>query len=273
MPASPGRRTPFDAVAECYDEIFTASKIGKAQRGAVWDELKKAFHPGDRVLELGCGTGVDACFLAERGVIVVACDASSKMIAVAERRVRESATPAARNFVNVRSLAIEDIATLRPDTPFDGAFSNFGALNCVGDLRQVARDLATMLRPRATLLLCLMGPCCLWEIVWYLVQGKPRKAFRRLRRDGVEGRLAEGATVHVRYWWVHEVTRIFAPEFRLRSFRGIGVSVSPSYVAPWMDRVPALFDLAARADSFLGRCPGIRGFGDHILLRFEREAT
>ncbi len=77
---------PFDALAERYDDTFTMSKIGQAQRASVWKELERAFHLGDRVLEVGCGTGVDACFLAQRGVTVFACDASSQMIAVAQRR-------------------------------------------------------------------------------------------------------------------------------------------------------------------------------------------
>jgi hypothetical protein len=45
---------PFDAVAARYDETFTTSKIGSAQRASVWKELEKAFRPGDSVLEIGC---------------------------------------------------------------------------------------------------------------------------------------------------------------------------------------------------------------------------
>src|SRR5579863_2457607 len=82
---------PFDAIAERYDETFTDSKIGQAQRASVWKELAKTFHPGDRVLELGCGTGVDVWFLAQRGVTVVACDASPQMIAIAQRRTQKPA--------------------------------------------------------------------------------------------------------------------------------------------------------------------------------------
>jgi ubiquinone/menaquinone biosynthesis C-methylase UbiE len=76
-------RSPFDAVADSYDQGFTFSKIGQAQRAAVWKELSRAFRSGDRVLEIGCGTGIDACFLAERGVSVVACDSSAAMIRIA----------------------------------------------------------------------------------------------------------------------------------------------------------------------------------------------
>jgi SAM-dependent methyltransferase len=259
---------PFDAIAERYDETFTTSRIGKAQRSSVWKELEKIFRAGDRVLEIGCGTGVDACFLAERGVSVVACDSSPRMIAVASHRLKESEK---NSLVRPHLLAAENISSLHNGESFDGAFSNFGALNCVEDLEQFGRDLAILLNPGATALLCWMGPCCLWEIVWYLAQGKPGKAVRRFRRGGVTARLAEGATVRVNYPSVRLLARTFAPRFRLVSFKGIGLSVPPSYLEAWVNRFPRLFDLSIRADSLLGACPGIRGFADHILLEFRRE--
>jgi SAM-dependent methyltransferase len=260
---------PFDAVSQRYDETFTLSKIGQAQRASVWKELEKTFHPGDRVLELGCGTGVDACFLAQRGVTVFACDASAEMIEVARRRTEEMRNMAAP--VRLHHLRAEEVGSLREQRRFEGAFSNFGALNCVDNLRPLAIDLAKLLRPGASALLCLMGPCCAWEIAWYLAAGKPSKAFRRLRRAGVTATLAGEAAVHVQYPGVRSFARMFSPEFRLRSVKGIGVSVPPSYVERWATGFPSVFDFCLLADSVLGRCPGIRVLADHILLRFERE--
>jgi len=259
---------PFDAVAERYDETFTASKVGRAQRASVWKELERAFLPGHRVLEIGCGTGVDACFLAEHGVRVVACDSSPQMIAVATRRV---AADEKLRLVHPHLLAAEDIASLQISGSFDGAFSNFGALNCVEDLGQFARDLAMLLKPGATALLCWMGRYCLWEVAWYLAQGKPGKAFRRFHRKGVTARLAEGAAIRVCYPSVQMLVRIFAPAFSLVSIKGIGVSVPPSYLESGANRFPGLFGLSVRADSILGRCPGLRVLADHILLEFRRE--
>src|ERR1700678_1635065 len=131
---SPLYKAPFDAVADDYDELFTASRIGQAQRASVWTELKKVFRSGDRVLEIGCGTGVDACFLGSCGVRVVACDSSRRMVAVATRRVRETGNS---EFVQAQLLGAEEISELRGECTFDGAFSNFGALNCVKDLRRL----------------------------------------------------------------------------------------------------------------------------------------
>src|SRR5277367_3431208 len=104
----------FDAVASSYDEIFTISKIGQAQRSSVWKELGKTFRPGERVLELGCGTGADACFLAERGVKICALDASPEMISVARRKTLELRNKnVGAVAVNLHLLRVEELGSLR----------------------------------------------------------------------------------------------------------------------------------------------------------------
>jgi SAM-dependent methyltransferase len=258
---------PFDAVAARYDETFTSSSIGRAQRGPVWSELAKTFHVGDRIVEIGCGTGVDACFLAERGIEVLACDPSSKMIDATARRVMQSGLQA---LVRTRVLRAEDLSTLHPEELFDGAFSNFGALNCVHDLGHLARDLAERVKPGATLLLCWMGPYCLWEIVWYLGQGNKDKAFRRFRQSGVRAKIADHAFVHVHYPSARFLARTFAPEFRLKSVKGVGIAVPPSYLKLWAQRHPHLLQLCEWTDSLIARWPGVRVLGDHVLVRLQR---
>jgi ubiquinone/menaquinone biosynthesis C-methylase UbiE len=272
MPATRSQvySAPFDAVAARYDETFTSSIIGRAQRAAVWKELRKAFHPGDRVLEIGCGTGVDACYLAERGVEVLACDPSSQMIEVAARRARQSGVQA---LVHTRSLRAEDISTLSAPKSFDGAFSNFGALNCVTDLRSVAEGLAKLIKPGGTALLCWMGSCCLWEMLFYLGQGDISKAFRRFHRDGVNARIAENASLRIQYPSVRTLARSFGADFCLKSVRGIGVAVPPSYLESWARRNHRAMKLCERFDSWFGDWPGLRLSGDHVLVKLERRHT
>jgi len=258
---------PFDAVAEEYDRKFTESQIGRAQRASVWKELAKTFRSGDRILEIGCGTGVDACFLANRGVRVFACDKSRAMIEVANRRI----TQADKNsFVHLQSLAAEDLACLRVEPRFDGAFSNFGALNCVEDLRGVAINLVRLLRPGATATLCLMGRHCAWEVAWYLAHGNPQKAFRRIDRGKIIARLASEATVRVHYPSVNSVIRLFSPEFHLKAWKGIGITIPPSYLESIVNRYAGCVRWMMRADSLLENIPIARGLADHVLLIFER---
>jgi SAM-dependent methyltransferase len=192
------------------------------------------------------------------------------MIAAATRRVQEKTL---QSLVQPLMLRAEDLAALPTDELFDGAFSNFGALNCVEDLKCLARDLARLLKPGASVVLCWMGPCCLCETAWYLAHGRFSKAVRRWRRSGVAARVADGVFMHVQYPTVRSLARAFAPDFRLKSIKGVGVAVPPSYLEHWAQRHPGLLHLCERADSLLGRCPGIRVLADHVLVRLQRERT
>jgi SAM-dependent methyltransferase len=268
------RDPPFDALADTYDQTFTFSRIGRAQREAVTREMDRVFRPGQRVLEINCGTGVDAVYLASRGVEVLACDAAPRMIEVArrwaERRREQAGLGAPATF---RVLETEKIGTLQTEglaRHFDGVLSNFAGLNCVEDLSLLARDLAQLLKPGATVLFCLFGRFCAWEVLWYLGQGKPREAFRRFRSGGDTVRLAGGATVRVLYPAVRKLARLFSPEFQLKGWKGIGVTVPPTYLEPLACRFPKVLRALARFDRGLSRCPGLRGMADHVVLRFER---
>src|SRR4051812_2642956 len=78
--------SPFDALAAKYDTSLTASPIARYLRARVNDRLDVHFGRGDHVLEIGCGTGEDALFLAERGIRVTATDSSPAMLEIARAR-------------------------------------------------------------------------------------------------------------------------------------------------------------------------------------------
>src|SRR5574342_84298 len=108
LQANSSRPAPFDLIARVYDDVFTDSTIGRAQRGIVWNEMDRVFHSGQRILEINCGTGIDALYLASRGVEVVACDSSPGMIARAQQRAASSV--GAR--VRVRCVPTEELNRL-----------------------------------------------------------------------------------------------------------------------------------------------------------------
>jgi ubiquinone/menaquinone biosynthesis C-methylase UbiE len=255
----------FDTIAAGYDELFTRSLIGRAQRGAVWDALLRTFEPGAHLLELNCGTGEDALFLARHNISVFACDGSEGMIRTARKRLQEEAPDAPILF---ERLSTEHLGQLHPGHLFDGALSNFSGLNCVANLDQAAWDLASLLTPRASVLICLSTRFCLAETLWFLVQGEFRKAFRR--SPGVAYAKVSGFVVKVHYPTLRQVRKSFSPWFRLRSCTGIGVAVPPSYLEPIIRKWPRLLGLLHWIDKRISHLPLLRILGDHMLLHFER---
>jgi SAM-dependent methyltransferase len=263
-PTYSGAARAFDQVAYSYDELFTNTAIGRAQRKQVWPSLLAAFPPGSRVLELNCGTGEDARFLAEQGRTVLACDGSAMMIRVARSR---EGRHGGRNL-EFRQLANEELGQLSVATPFDGAFSNFAGLNCVLELRAVATDLAHRIRTNGRVLICLWSRWCVAEVIWYLAQGRPRKAVRRF--SGAAAARVGGTTFSVAYPSVREIQGFFSPWFRLRSRRAVGLFVPPSYLEPHIRRHPRILGGLESLDRFCASWPALRDFGDHVLLEFVR---
>jgi ubiquinone/menaquinone biosynthesis C-methylase UbiE len=243
------REAVFDKIAPQYDAVWSDTPVGKAQRVGVWCRIDALFKEGDFVLDLGCGTGVDALHLRSRGVSVYGIDSSPRMVEVARSR-----------GVEAHCCPIEHLQSL--ELRLDGAMSNFGALNCVTSLASVAVALSRMVRSGGYLALCFISPLCLWEMAFYLWHAKAHKAFRRLR-----GRAGSAIGASVFYPSSAAIVSAFQNDFRLLTFYGIGVSVPPSYVtgmsASVVERLSVL-------DQWLAHKPVLRSLADHRLYVFER---
>src|SRR5271154_2512994 len=122
------REAYWDRAAATYDRVFAGTLIGRTRRHSVWRDLDRIFRPGQRLLELNCGTGDDAIHLGARGIRVLACDISPRMIQLARE---QAATAGLGAMLDFRVLPSENIEALQSEGRFDGAFSNFSGLNCV----------------------------------------------------------------------------------------------------------------------------------------------
>jgi trans-aconitate methyltransferase len=91
-------------------------------------------QPGERILDLGCGTGHLTNAIAERGAEVVGLDASAEMLGQARQ-----------NYPKLR-FVLADASSFGFDQPFDAVFSN-AALHWVRDAEGVVRSVAAALRP------------------------------------------------------------------------------------------------------------------------------
>ncbi len=249
----------FDELATDYDASFSSGVLGRRLRQAVWRRLDSVYSAGDRILDLGCGTGEDAVYLARRGADVVAVDRSAQMVATARAKIEDAGLT---EKIEVRHGKIEGLAVR--ERSFDGALSNFGALNCVEDLEAVAETLAAAVRPHGRVVLCVMGPLVPWEWVWHLLRGRPRTGFRRLRSGGVAWR---GLTVY--YPSIGELRRTFAG-FRATRIAALGTLLPPTYAESWAAAHPRLIAGLDRCERQLETWWPLPWLADHYLIELER---
>jgi len=250
--------SPFDAVAASYDASFTRTAVGTVLRAMVQERLAANFHGTQRVLELGCGTGEDALWLARTGVEVVATDASAEMIETASRKLLQEN---GRARVVFRSLAMENLTTLTDTPPFDGVFSNFGAINCVVDLPALIGEVACRLAPEARLVWVIMGRHVPWEWLWFLLRGEPAKALRRYTRHGVPWR-----GIRIAYPTPGQMAALLRPYFDLLRISPLGWALPPSYAAGWVERSPRVFAALTRLESMAHHSRVLAGLADHYIL-------
>ncbi len=96
----------FDAFAADYDATFTDSTLGRLLRPRVWEVLAQHFQPGDHILELACGTGEDAVWLAQRGLHVTATDGSVQMVAQTQAKAQAAGV---KEQVNAVQMSLQQL--------------------------------------------------------------------------------------------------------------------------------------------------------------------
>lgn len=263
----------FDAAASTYDAAFTNRLLGQWLRAAIRNHIP--FQPGDHILELGCGTGADALWLAEQGITVTATDASQAMLAEASHKITAAGLSHQVTFkqwdINHPDAGAHIVPTANaaPSHQFDGIFANFGVLNCVANRPALAHFLSDRVRVGGKMLLVVMSPLCPWEISWHLLHGQIRTSFRRLQ-SGQPAHAGGGQMLPVWYPRPGKLIREFAPFFQHTQTIGIGIFLPPSYLDHLVDRWPGIFARLAGFERHFGRYFPFTHLNDHYLILFER---
>lgn len=282
MVKNAGDPAAFDQVAAGYDESFTSTKLGIMLRKRVWQHLDEQFRSDHRLLDLACGTGEDALYLAQKGIHVTALDGSSEMVRLAT--IKANSTQHSGEIL-IRQSSLENVieqpltatgprtwssdAALRFDGHFDGVISNFGGLNAIDRWHELAGALALLIRTGGKVVLVPMGMVCPWEIGWYLVHGKLKTAFRRFGRRPLAS-LGDSA-VPVYYPSSNRLKQAFRPWFTPVRTESLGLLLPPSYLSSSVARWPRLSDLLNAIENKIGNIS--LGWGDHYILILERNQT
>jgi ubiquinone/menaquinone biosynthesis C-methylase UbiE len=134
-------------VAERREKIRAVTDWGTGQYELTAERLEPAadvavealgLEPGQRVIDVGCGTGNAAIVAARRGASAVGIDLSERLVDVARRRAEADGLDA--------EFAVGDALALpADDDSFDAAVSVFGVI--FADAEAAARELLRVVKP------------------------------------------------------------------------------------------------------------------------------
>ena len=274
----------FDSVAADYDGPKGNNALIQRMRETVWRTLTDTCPAPARLLDLGCGTGIDALELARRGYTVLATDWSPQMVERTRARAVESSLS---DRVTTAHMGLQELDRLRnadPSTPFDpaqgnssrvaggkggeqfdGIYSNFGPLNCAPNLEAVERSCAALLRPGGKLVFSVIGRICPWEFGYYMLRGRLARARVRGTRGVVPVHMNKH-TIWAFYYTPREFYRAFAPDFALSGYQALSLFLPPPYLIGLYERARLLCNVLGRLDDRLGALPLLRDMGDHFLI-------
>lgn len=255
-------QTAFDSVAADYDGARGNNALIQDMRREMWRWLDLSFAAGSRLIDIGCGTGLDAVRMAGLGHQITATDWSPQM-------VQRTADRAAHAQLTARVQAIaagaQQLERVSGDAIYDGAYSNLGPLNCAPDLKQVSRDCARLLKPGGALVFSVIGRICPWEIAHYLRRGQWRRTRLRFARGFVPVSMNKH-TIWTHYYGPREFYRSFQREFTLSHYRGLCLLVPPPYLTWVRERHSRWHDRLWRLDRRIAGWPLLRAMGDHFLI-------
>jgi hypothetical protein len=253
-------RGPVSANGAPADD--SASPIVQEWRKQIYDHVQRFLKPGNNLLELNAGTGIDALYFAKLGYTVHATDQSKGMVEQLMRKI---------SLNNVLQLSCQQVSFQHlgkiEKNNFDYVFSNFGGLNCIHDLSRVTLDLPGKIKPGAYVTWVVMPPFCPWELL-RLLQGNWGEAFRRFHRGGATAHL-EGEYFQTYYHSLSDIRKALGNSFTLVRSEGLGVFSAPPAATRFYKNYSLLYRTLRKIDLAVKDYFPFNRWGDHIIVTFQ----
>ncbi len=257
----------FDALANTYDTDFTHSLIGSMQRKVVWKFTEEQLIGKKElsILEINCGTGEDAVWLAKKGHQVLATDISKDMVDIAEQKANQQQLK-----VKTVVCSFSDLENKLVGQKFDVIFSNFGGLNCANanELKQLNIDFSKLLKPNGKLIMVLLGKKCFLEKLYFLFRFDFKKMNRRKKEASAY--LSPDNFISTWYFNYQEIRGLFT-QFNLTKKKPIGLFIPPSYLEPLLQKNKLFLPIIKLLDKTFGNISFLANYGDHIFITLEKK--
>lgn len=257
------QQNSFDTYSKVYDEDFTFSPIGKMQRARVHWHLEEWLPKHFKVLEINCGTGEDARWIASKVKEIVATDISEKMIEVCRNKHISKAT--------FEVCDCRKISERFAGSDFNLLFSDFGGLNCLSpeEIKQFSEEANKCLESEGILLAVVMGRKCSWER-FYFRWKKDVRYNRRKKKEGVETVIGNERFL-TWYYSPEEFALLLSDNFNFIEAHPIGLFIPPSYLNPFFKKKKWLLSILYDLEKLFGSDKSLSDHADHYLIAFKKK--
>jgi SAM-dependent methyltransferase len=275
VPAAGGERyygwlaSEFDNIADDYDRHILGNRINRLLRDRSLAELKKAFARSPRLLEIGCGSGMETLPLLEEGHEVFCVDISERMLEVVRQKARERGVLERLQTAKLAAASLPQFLEQVGPGSFDGAYSTYGAMNCEADLAPIPPALHALLRPGGRFVAGVYNRWCAFELLGYSLTGRFDRAFGRAGRPVRVG--SSRFCVDVYAHSPATFARIFAPWFVKERLAAAPVLLPPSDLVAYAERFQRHFAALNRWDQAVATRWPFSLLGDHFLLTLRRD--
>jgi ubiquinone/menaquinone biosynthesis C-methylase UbiE len=251
----------FSKQSSVFDRLEEDNLILQWMRKQVHEHCLRFYKRGDSILELNCGTGIDAVFFAEHGMHVHATDISKGMLGEFEKKIRGTKIS---GLITMQQSSFTELKSTLKGKKFEHIFSDFGGLNCAENIEAVIAQFKTLLKPGGTVTLVIMPPVCPWEILLAL-KGNFKTAFRRFKKNGADSNVEE---IHFKtyYFTPSRLVRAFGNDYTRLDLRSLASLVPPPYLEKFPRKYPDLFNTLKRMDEKVSHTFPFNRWADHFIL-------
>ncbi len=153
-------RSVLMVAGESYVAALTARRSDRLARDAFRDTALQLTRPGERILDFGCGPGIDVGFYVGHGRTVVGYDNDARMTDAFERLCAHELSEGHASVLAgpYESFLNRHVAALRAESLFTLIASNFAPLNLIDDLAPLFRSFASLLAPNGKVLASVLNP-------------------------------------------------------------------------------------------------------------------
>ncbi len=256
----------FSEDAKHYDEVFSNTGVGRAQRASVHRHLSKSrsLQGADNVLEINCGTGVDIAFFLDQGKQVTASDIAKGMVDIAREKHPDVSIECLSGAQAIEAYLKENNYLL---------FSNFGGLNCLSpdEIQSLIKAASVKQTKGDKLAFVIMPKRCFMENLYFFFTAKWSKMNRRNTGDALAVNV-NGENVNTWFYSPKEMTNfLISADYHVSYVKPVAFFVPPSYLSNKFTQGGILLFWAKAFDRIATKLSFLSGRADHFIICASRK--